>query len=206
MCRTPWQPPLAPILVATTSVFPLPVPQGFKVVGQDAEGCWSFEKDHARSDQPPPSFRHRLLYSPSCSPNFSSSSLLSKPPTARLSKRSRVCVNRGAEKEVDLVTDTHFADNLIPSAPLLSLSSFSSATGPSKSLDRGNSSKDTKSVGTARHSSNYVVVGIGVVIEELAVSRDEVDGFEISAFASEFSEKRQCRSLNQNRNLLCFRT
>jgi hypothetical protein len=130
MCRTPWQAPSAYILAATTPVaFPLPVPQGFKVVGQDAEGFWSFQKDHARDDQPLPSFRHRLLNFTS-SPNPSSSSLLSSP---------RAC---------------------------------------------DNSNNSTKSVGAIRNSSSFVVVDNGVVIEELAVSHDKVDGFDIHSFES----------------------
>mmetsp|Transcript_73239 Transcript_73239/g.147434 ORF Transcript_73239/g.147434 Transcript_73239/m.147434 type:complete len:283 (+) Transcript_73239:330-1178(+) len=189
MCRNPWQPPSASILAATTLVFPLPVPQGYKVVGQDAEGFWSFQKEHEKESHLL-FFRHRLLDFTSSS-NSSSSS----PLTARL-KRSRACVNSGAEREVDLVTNTYFATNSIPSAPLLSAPSSLSVTGFCESLEYGNSNKRTKSVGATRNSSNFVVVDNGVVIEELAVDHDKVDGFELSAFASEFSGKRQCRFLN----------
>jgi len=44
-CNTPWQAPPSTPAAEATPVFPLPVPRGYKVVGQDADGFWCFEKD-----------------------------------------------------------------------------------------------------------------------------------------------------------------
>jgi len=142
MCKSPWQAPIVSPISATTLAFPIPVPRGFKVVGQDDDKVWRCEKDGGEDNQPLSSFRHCLLNVPS---SQSASSLFS---TASESRNFR---------------------------------SRNSSTTPTNGVSTASS------IGANTCTGNTLfAMGGGIVIEELDVKHDEIDGFGICAFDSEF--------------------
>ena len=131
------------LVSATTLAFPLPVPRGLKVVSQDADKVWHFEKDGSKDNDPLPCFRHRPL-------EFSSTQSSSSLPST--------------------------AFELAPS-PSSNSFAASDAIATASSTGAG--------AGIGTDNTLFAMEG-GIVIEELDVEIDIVDGFCIFAFDFEF--------------------